>query len=304
MNNHIDHPALQTDLADDPIDALLAGVPLEMLPVQYNLSQQDWQALEMADRLANTDLASHSQIRGALKLYMTQEIAAQQETYEAQARRKKKKRWNISPWLIIAAGIVMMLMIGALIFLFIDSSSPPAPVESAGRYDAPPIAAGSDFYAGESQYGYPVYMLDGVVFGDLFTLSQMIVKTDDYGNSTNGIMLVFDLAQPVRSGRYSIVLDKIYVESLDSHGTESFRLIMPNEQRLTFAVEYDLFYDYSQPSYFYRLEIVDTETSERLTLPSGADFFELHPVPASIEPASDTGSQAQPTVPPPSTSEP
>ncbi|MBN1123054.1 MAG: hypothetical protein JXJ17_18415 [Anaerolineae bacterium] len=297
MNKHIDQPALQTDLADNPIDALLAGVPLEMLPVQYNLSEQDWQALEMADQLASTDLASHSQIRGALKLYMTQEIAAQQETYEAQARRKGKKRWSVSPWLIIT-GVIIMLIVMVMIVFLIDSAPPPDSFEYAG---APSIADDPDFYAGESQYGYPVYTLDGIVFGDLFTLSQMIVKTDDYGNSTDGIMLVFNLARPVRSGRYSIVLDKIYVETMDSHGAESFRLIMPNDQRLTFAVEYDLYYDYVQPSYFYRLEIVDTETSERLTLPSGADFFELRPVPASIEPASDTGIVDElPTAAPPS----
>ena len=76
MPKHIDYPALQTDLADNPIDALLAGAPLEMLPSQFNLTQQEWQAIEMADQLADTNLATHSQLRGALKLYMTQEIAA------------------------------------------------------------------------------------------------------------------------------------------------------------------------------------------------------------------------------------
>ncbi len=308
MNKHVDQPALQTDLADDPIDALLAGMPLEMLPVQYNLSQQDWQAIEMAEQLASTDLASHSQIRGALKLYMTEKIAAQQEIYEAQTRRgrrSKKRHWSVSPWLIIV-GVIVMLVVGALAAFFI-ASAPGSYSDVEPEFSGRPPAVWDNrvIDAGESKYGYPVYTPDKVVFGDLFTLSQVIVKTDNSGTSINGIMLVFDLARPVRSGQYSIVLNKIEIESLNVYDTEAFRLIMPNDQRQTFAVEYAMFYDYPQPAYIYRLEIVDTETSDLLTLPSGADFFELHPVPASIEPASDTGSTGVlPTVAPPPTIEP
>ncbi|MGF1503721.1 MAG: hypothetical protein ACFB51_01085 [Anaerolineae bacterium] len=300
------------------LDEVLFGAAPDEVARRYDLTQDEWERLLVAARLANASVAERSLLRHELKEHLMAAVEQQEveRSLERELGTEKTPNRRLPPLLktLLTIGAVLlglgMLATGLIIIgnNYISSVSSNAyraghnAAQTAqatavpGAFDLPPVS-------GEHRT-YLVQQPPEAVFGETFALRDMYLRPqnpyDDYHNS---IVLIWEMRAAVDGTRYTFVLEG-GENALDEPNVVD--LAFPVEAGTVLASEHGIFYEDRIPGTVpvLRLSIVDRFTDERLTLANGEEWLTLRIQPAMTIPSvivpegGATATPIQPTAPP------